>query len=93
MTTPAIAAAVEGVARALHDLALAIAAADPQPTAAPRATERTTPAAVARSNGRTCQCGGAVTYREWTSRSGKDCRAWKCEQSRAGEDHYIEWAS
>jgi hypothetical protein len=83
MNTPAVAAALDAIARGFHDLSLAVAA-----TQAGGATAEPSPAT---APARRCRCGGAVTYQEWTSKAGKQCRAHKCEQSRLGEEHYIEW--
>jgi hypothetical protein len=73
VNTDAVAAALEQLAAACHNLARTL-----------RQPDDTTD--------RQCHCGAAVTYREWTSQAGKHCRAWKCEHSKQGEDHYIEWA-
>lgn len=88
MTPHPIAAALEEVALALHRLSLAVAS-DTPTTTPPPPVDRPAPAA----SDRRCPCGGAVAYQQWTSKAGKDCRAWKCERSRVGEEHYIEWAS
>lgn len=57
--------------------------------------DTSTPEPATSSIGSTCSaCGGAIQYAEWTRKSdGREFRAFRCINSKSGEQHDIEWVN